>query len=203
MRLVSPPLTHDRRVPAAVFLASFIALLYELPLHIRLVRPTRLVPSPIDLAIPFIEWTVWIYASYFVFLFLPFLVCRDKARAARVFWALIANSVVAASIFLAWPTSGVAQQPATAGLSGLLWRALLFVDRPGNLLPSLHVANTCVCALALARERSAWRVAAPVWAALIVISTLTTRQHFFVDVPTGGALGVCAFWLFGRPSPRR
>jgi membrane-associated phospholipid phosphatase len=202
IRPAPPPLNDARRVGAAFLSALFIAVLYEVPLRVHLIEPAPLQPGAIDTAIPFVQWTVWIYGSYFVFLFVPFAVCRDDDRAGRVFCALIANSVVAGAIFVAWPTSGTAQQPTMDGVSGLLWSALLFVDLPGNFLPSLHVANTCVCALALRREGSGWRIVGAMWAALIAISTLTTKQHFFIDVPAGAALGALSFWLFGGV-PRR
>ena len=201
LRPTPPSLNEERRIGAAVFLGAFVALLYEVPLRIHLTEPLPLHPGPIDTAIPFVEWTVWVYYSYFVFLFVPFAVCRDDARAGRVFCAVTLNSLIAAAVFLAWPTTGMAQQPTSGGVTGLLWSALLIVDRPANFLPSLHVANTCACALALGRQSGAWRLAAPVWAALIAVSTLTTKQHFFIDIPTGASLGILSYWLFGG-SPR-
>jgi len=198
MALVLPPLTRRHRVPAAIFSGVFIGALYELPLHVRVFPATRLWPTFVDNAVPFLDWTVWIYCSYFVFLFLPFAVCRDDARAARVLYGLMANSVLAGVVFLVWPTTGVVQQPVMRGVSGLLWSALLTVDRPANYFPSLHVANVCVCALALSREGNTWRRVAVVWTTLIVVSTLTTKQHFFIDLPAGLSLGAFCFWLVGR-----
>jgi hypothetical protein len=105
------------------------------------------------------------------------------------------NSILAGLIFVLWPTSGVAQQPTIGGVSGLLWTALLTVDRPVNFLPSLHVANACICGFAMGREPNAWRYVAPIWALLIVVSTLTTKQHFVVDLPAGAALAGLSVWL--------
>lgn len=203
LRPVSPALNDERRAGAAAFVAVFVALLYEIPLRVHLVQPSPLHPTSIDAAIPFVEWTVWIYYSYFVFLFVPFAMCRDDSTTGRAFCAVILNSLIAGVIFLAWPTSGVAQHPTSGGVTGLLWSALLIVDRPANFLPSLHVANTCACALALTRERHGWRVVSPLWALLIAISTLTTKQHFVIDVPTGAALGIFSDWVFDGGAPRR
>jgi membrane-associated phospholipid phosphatase len=186
------------RVQSALFIASFIAVFYVVPMHVRFVQPTHLVPTAVDRAVPFLEWTIWIYVSYFVFLFVPFVACRDEPRVVQVLYALALNSVVAGVIFLAWPTEGAVQQPTGEGLTGFLWQALLTVDRPVNCAPSLHVANACVCAFALQREGTAWRYVAPVWLALIMLSTLTTKQHFFIDLPAGALLAAFSFWWVHR-----
>jgi membrane-associated phospholipid phosphatase len=167
-------------------------------MHIRLVQPTPLHPTALDRAVPFLDWTIWIYYSYAVFLLLPFAVCRDEEDAARACYRLMTNSMLAGLIFLVWPTSGVVQQPAVGGTSGLLWSVLLTVDRPTNYFPSLHIANTCICAFAVGRERGAWRPVALVWALLIIVSTVTTKQHFVIDLPGGAALAACSVWLVHR-----
>jgi membrane-associated phospholipid phosphatase len=188
------------RAPAAFFIVSFIAVFYVVPMHVRLVQPVQVAPTAIDRAVPFLEWTIWIYVSYFLFLFVPVAVCRDEARVTRVLYALALNSVLAGVIFLAWPTQLTAQQPAGGGLTGLLWRALLTVDRPVNCVPSLHVANACVCAFALQHEGRRWRSLAPVWLALIMLSTLTTKQHVVIDIAAGVLLAAFSFWSVAQPT---
>jgi len=194
MPLALPRMTGARRRAAALFIAVFVATLYLLPMHIRLVQPTTLSPTALDRAVPFLDWTIWIYYSYAVFLLLPFVACRDDRRAVRLLYTLMANSILAALIFLVWPTSGLAQSPTSGGLTGLLWSMLLAVDRPSNLFPSLHIANTCTCAVALGHERR-WRLVALVWPLSIAVSTLTTKQHLFVDLVGGMALAVFSAWL--------
>lgn len=195
MQLLLPPLTRKRRIPAMIFIAVFIGVLYQFPIQVRLFDPTRLWPTAIDRAVPFVDWTIWLYCSYYIFLFLPFVVCRDPVRAARVLYGLMANSILGGLIFLLWPTAGEVQQPLLEGISGLLWSALLNADRPTNYFPSLHVANACICAVALSREKNAWRYVAPVWTLLIVVSTVTTKQHFVIDLPAGMVLAAFNFWL--------
>jgi membrane-associated phospholipid phosphatase len=188
------------RAPAALFIVSFVAVFYVVPMHVRLVQPVQVAPTAVDRAIPFLEWTIWIYVSYFLFLFVPFAVCRDEARVTRALYALALNSVLAGVVFLAWPTQLTAQQPAGGGLTGLLWQALLTVDRPVNCVPSLHVANACVCAFAVQHEGRTWRSVAPVWLALIVLSTLTTKQHFVIDIAAGVLLAAFSFWSVAQPT---
>lgn len=184
----------------AFFIMSFIAVFYVVPMHVHLVQPLQLAPTAIDRAVPFLEWTIWIYVSYFALLFVPFVVCRDEARVVHLFYALALNSVLAGALFLVWPTQLAVQQPSGGGLTGLLWQALQAVDRPVNCVPSLHVANASVCAFALQREGTGWRYGAPLWFALIVLSTLTTKQHFFVDISAGVLLAAFSSWWVAQPT---
>lgn len=193
--------TPARRLAMASLVVVVVITLYLLPMYVPVVAPTVLAPSAIDKAVPFLGWTVWIYYSYAVFLVLPFGACHDEAVVARTFQSLVANSVIAAAVFFAWPTAGVAQQPDTGGVTGLLWIALQTVDRPMNLFPSLHIANACTCALALSGERR-WRAAGQVWAVAIAISTLTTKQHLFADLLGGVVLAGVSAGLTLLPTAR-
>jgi membrane-associated phospholipid phosphatase len=83
--------------------------------------------------------------------------------------------------------------PADAGpLSALLLTALRTFDTPSSCLPSLHVAISVVSALLVFRERPRLSLALLAWAAAIAVSTLTTKQHYAVDVVSGAALAVVA-----------
>ncbi len=189
MSLALPSLERRRRIAGMIFIGAFIGILYQMPLQLHLFAAHGLEATAIDRAIPFTEWTIWFYCSYYIFLFLPFAISRDDARVARVLYALMAAAIIACIIFLLWPTRSENQVVSYDGLTGLLWRFVQAVDRPGNYFPSLHVANAFIVARALTREGRAWRYIAPLWACAIVVSTVTTKQHFFIDVPAGIALG--------------
>jgi membrane-associated phospholipid phosphatase len=184
-----PPLERRRRIAGMIFIGAFIGIFYQMPLQLRIFEPHYLEATAIDRAIPFVEWTVWFYCSYYIFLFLPFAVCKDDIRPARALYSLMAAAMIACLIFVLWPTRAVDQVVSYDGPTGLLWNLLQAVDRPGNYFPSLHVANACIVARALTREGGRWRWIAPLWAFAIIVSTVTTKQHFFIDVPAGIFLG--------------
>jgi membrane-associated phospholipid phosphatase len=196
--MASPPLTRAWRLLAACFVVLFVSALYLAPMYVPFMRPTVLTPTALDRAIPFLEWTIWIYYSYALLLVLPLFVCRDDHRAVHVVYSIMANSLVAVVVFFVWPTAGAAQQPTSGGWVGLLWSVLQAVDRPANLFPSLHVANACTSALALWREQRGWRPFAVAWTLLIAVSTLTTKQHLFIDLWGGMALAGFSDWTATR-----
>ncbi|MCA9070503.1 MAG: phosphatase PAP2 family protein, partial [Planctomycetaceae bacterium] len=60
-----------------------------------------------------------------------------------------------------------------------------------NLLPSLHVAYSVICASAYSRHMlGVWNGAVWLWAFTIALSTLLTHQHHLADVITGWFLGI-------------
>jgi hypothetical protein len=128
----SPLPTPVGRLASALFALDCVAALYLVPMYVPFVPPTRLTPSALDRAVPFLD------AAYLV---PPFAVSHDEGSITRTLQSLVANSVFARIVFLVCPTVGVAQQPAATGLTRLLWIALRTVDRPRNLFPRVPVRN--------------------------------------------------------------
>ena len=87
-----------------------------------------------------------------------------------------------------------------AGLEGAYpW--LVSVDGARNAFPSLHAALTVFCmsfALRVVGAPTGLRALGWCWAALIMFSTLATKQHFALDVGVGGAVGALAY-IWSRP----
>jgi membrane-associated phospholipid phosphatase len=105
--------------------------------------------------------------------------------------------------FWFYPT--VAPRVDKAVVSGFAeWSLQLFydIDQPYGCFPSLHVAYSFVGALACYRMHRGVGMVACIWSVLIGVSTVYTKQHFVVDAIAGGVLGVAAYWLFLRTSPR-
>lgn len=93
--------------------------------------------------------------------------------------------------FYFWPTVVPAfERPPGTGLA-----MLEGVDTAGNACPSLHVAIAFYSAFWLQAQLRAvgagrgWQAANWLWCALIVYSTMATKQHVFIDVLGGLLLG--------------
>jgi membrane-associated phospholipid phosphatase len=78
------------------------------------------------------------------------------------------------------------------------------VDAATSCVPSLHVADSMLAAFLMRRERPKLFPWLMTWAVAIAVSTLTTKQHYLVDVLTGIALALVAALTFQRlPRTRR
>jgi membrane-associated phospholipid phosphatase len=152
----------------------------------------RLEPSPLDAAIPFVGWTIWLYVTQFALLPGAIVLARDEDR-SQTFYSVLLAAAIAALIFVLRPT--MIERPAVPqdGLTGFAWQLVYTFDTNGNCLPSLHVAFASLAAIALWLR--GWRIVALGWPGLISASTLTTKQHFAWDVAAGLALAVAAWTL--------
>lgn len=157
-------------------------------------RPVTEIPAlALDHAVPLLPWTVVIYASLWVYVSIPPMHVAG-GRTWLVFMAgWMGLGVLGLAIFAMWPTR--------MELPDVDWSAhpsvafLKSVDQAGNACPSLHVAYAVHAAIwlhGLVRQWGAGRWAQVLnvaWAAAIVISTLTTKQHVVIDVAVGAVLG--------------
>ena len=187
VRLITP----QRQLWALVLGYLAFCALYLGSHALRLTTPTLLQPSAIDARVPFVDWSIWIYLSQFVLLPVAIVCARDSDDRSRVFYASLVATVIAALVFLLWPTQ--LQRPAvpTAGMVGTVWALLFATDIDGNCFPSLHVALSALAGAAMWRR--GWRIVAVFWPLLIALSTLTTRQHIVWDVIGGLVLAMLAW----------
>jgi membrane-associated phospholipid phosphatase len=148
---------------------------------------------------------IWmlVYGSLYVFMLLPLLLVRQEQLVRRALRAYLTVLIVAYVGFLAYPT--VTPRPADVPGGGFLaWclRANYSLDSRYNCFPSLHVAHSFLSALTSYRVHRGVGLIALLWATLIGISALYTKQHYVVDVIAGALLGFIAYAVFLRNYPR-
>ena len=161
-------------------------------------RPTVLHSWRIDEAIPFLDWTIWVYFSQYLLLLGSVWLVRKKHHISRLIYSLSLASLIGFAIFAICPIELPRQPREIGGLSKALFRLLYSIDTPANCFPSLHVALACLTVPSVAAARREWTFSAFIWAGLIAVSTLTTKQHNFVDVLGGLVLAILCYWLSGR-----
>ena len=156
-------------------------------------------------AIPFLPWTIVPYWSIDVLYGLSLFTCTDRRELDTHAKRLLTAQIVAVCSFLLFPLTFTFDRPVTDGAFGWLFEVLGLFDKPFNQAPALHVALLVILWAQYGRKvtGSAWRALLHVWFVLIGVSTLTTWQHHFIDVPTGALLGFLCLWLWpqGAPSP--
>jgi membrane-associated phospholipid phosphatase len=184
---------------------------YLLSNRFPLAPVSRLPMTWIDLIVPFWPATGWIYAAQYPFMIWAFFSFDDPDRRIRFLYACLLMQAMAVTIFLIWPIAYPREQfvtpPGTHAINEALvifWRTL---DAPTNCLPSLHVSGAVLCISAFMTGKASRHFRKSlVCAFLCSASTLTFKQHYFVDVLAGLALGVFCYWIFfhdkDRKSPR-
>lgn len=152
----------------------------------------------IEQHIPVIPFTVLIYISVFFMVFVPYLFIKDAQRFKHVAWSYTVVMCFAYLVFLVFPIKAV--RPEILGTSffnqALGW--LYSLDNPYNNFPSLHVALAFLSAKWVNLQDKTWGKWMILWAILITLSTLTTKQHTLADVIAGAAVGLLGYWIFYR-----
>ncbi len=145
-------------------------------------------------------WTAVIYIlGGVVFPLAPFLYYPTWRGILFVMACFTASSLVAFAIYGAWPVSMV-RPGFTGGTLGerlMLW--VFSVDKPANCFPSLHVIFAVLGAYLIDRA-GVGRTSRWFWWAFAVavsVTTVTSGQHYFIDVPAGVAVAL-AGWFVGH-----
>ena len=146
-----------------------------------------------------IPW-VWVYQSVYLPMNLIPWLSERREELRRYVRGFIILSIVSFTVFILVPTR--APKPSVSDPQGMYWLLQLY-DAPNNALPSLHI-GLLVYTFAFGRRVLAGEmprgtsVICLVWGLLIAYSTLATKEHYFVDLPAGAALGIAAHWLAWR-----
>jgi hypothetical protein len=144
---------------------------------------------PYELAIPFVPQFIWAYLSMYVLFFLP-LVFVPTTRMPALGRQLVAGALISAAMFLLLPAElgFVRTVPASAPYAAL-YAGIFGIDRPYNLVPSLHVIYSTAIGLACADfARPIPRVALLLWLGVIVAATVLVHQHHLLDVAAALAI---------------
>ncbi|HVH19972.1 MAG TPA: phosphatase PAP2 family protein [Myxococcota bacterium] len=167
--------------------------------------PRRSVPVlALDRAIDFEPAWLWAYLSLALLVPLAPLLATRTDELARYARGLALLCLACFAAFLLVPVEG--PRPALPPDHGA-YRMLVAVDRPANSFPSLH-AGLAIYSLLFAwrvvrddlslAARRAFAGGGGLWVALILYSTLATRQHWALDLPAGLALAYAAHALAWR-----
>jgi hypothetical protein len=180
------------------FLAPFFYLTYNFANSAA--RRRASVPAlmfPWERRIPFVGWTILPYWSTNLFYAFSLAICRTRDELDRHARRLIAIQLFSVACFLAFPLRCTSKPPAVGGWVESLFTALRSFDQPYNQAPSLHVGIVWILWTRYrAHTAGRLRIGLAAWFVLMALSTLTTWQHHFIDVPTGlwaGLLVTAAF----------
>jgi len=157
--------------------------------------------TPLDGRIPFVPQLALIYFSTYIFVIQPFIILSE---ARQFYWMLVSfgSITVVASLIHAIVPSKIERNEAlvTDSVSGRLIDLFQKTCKPYGNFPSMHVAlSVPVVGINFMVAGPTVGSATLVWAILIALSTLYTKQHYILDVLAGLIGGVLiytfTYWL--------
>ena len=166
-------------------LGFFIFYLY--PNVFPLFEPKYLPLLAIDRIAPFMPWTFLIYTSDYVLIFLV-LILLDKREHVNSFARMAFGVLVCCGLFFLFlPTAY--PRPLYPEVDNILvagaMKFIAVADNPNNCFPSMHIALTGVSSWAIRFFSRRLHLGFWLWTLAIYISTLTTKQHYFLDILGG------------------
>jgi membrane-associated phospholipid phosphatase len=190
MKCRLPALDYKKRWLWAATGYTVFCLLYTLTGNVLLRTPVRLAPSRLDDLIPLLDWTIWVYHSQLFFLMFSIYAIKRADNLNQVFYSMALCSLLSFSIFMIYPTTILRAAQTNGGLTAKAFAFLYAVDSAANCFPSLHVSLAVLAATGVLREGKNFSALVVIWAILITLSTMTTKQHYFVDVIGGLAVAI-------------
>lgn len=202
-------ITRGNKYVLGALMYASAYFLYYFTNHFPILQPTLLPLTWVDQTVPFLPWTVLIYISeYFYFAFVYILLKRED-NINHYLYSYFSAQLIACFIFIFYPVTYPREQfPVPQDLPLWLqntWVWLRNADAPTNCLPSLHVASVYLSAFAFITDKQMKRFwGFFIWSTLIAFSTLSTKQHYLVDILTGLILAIlCYGWFHHRQSYKR
>jgi membrane-associated phospholipid phosphatase len=175
---------------------------YSVPNHYHLFTPQLLSLTAFERSIPLIPWTIFVYVSEYWLFVSAYIIFDDELNRNRFIWCYFGVLLIGAFFFVLLPTTYPrVDYPLPTDISALTYRvftALRAADDPSNCFPSMHVACCYITAFSfLPKEESRFKFRLYfVWATAVALSTLSTKQHYIVDVAGGITLALISYWVF-------
>ena len=202
------PLSRGSRLGFLLSMAAIDLLIcaptYLIPNHFMGWQGTTVLDptTSLDLAIPFMAWTIVIYLSLFYFFYpLPLISTpgdkRGRYEALIMSQSMIVLFVISNIWFLICPAEIHIRSQALDNVDTMhpvflaMFEGLWFMDEPYNAWPSLHVSSAGLFTFFAIRwwkgkPMRQWAVG--IWWILMSLSILTTKQHFMLDMITGALI---------------
>ena len=195
---LAEPLSWKPRLTSLAFLVLFFLVSYNFANWFTSRRAH--VPSIAfgwESRVPFLPWTILPYWSSDLLYAASISLCSTRRELDRHTKRLFAAQVISILCFLVFPLRCIFERPETSGIFGWFFHVLLFFDMPFNQAPSLHISLVVIFwSFFSAHLNGLWWIAMRAWLVLVAISTMTTYQHQFIDLPTGVLAGFFVIAVF-------
>ena len=148
----------------------------------------------VDRAVPLVEWTIIVYASVFVQI-LMMLILMEKRILSRVVIAFGILALIHTVFFFIVPVHFPRETVVPSEGWAASYRVMWWIDKSNNCFPSMHVSMAFLLSFGL-KQSGGWKGwLFTVWSVLIGLSTMTTKQHYALDILAGFAVAVACHQL--------
>lgn len=187
------------RLKAFGIILAVWALQYFVFSYIQHFRDSATLPlTALDKWIPVWSPALIVYATYFVFVFVPFFLIKDSKTLKKAVVTFLFGLVAAWAFFAIYPVLMIRPievfQPQGFFDSVLVW--MWGFDKYFNVFPSEHVIGSWITALILTKVFRKWAFVPILIATAISLSTLLVKQHYIWDVLAGFVIA-CGAYYFG------
>lgn len=185
----------NRHCLLLLYWIPFLTAFYLLEQYIQ---PKYIVHCSLDDMIPFIEYFIIPYFSWFLLLPAAFLytLLNSKEDFQNLCLIMFGGMTICLMAYILFP-NGLNLRPDSINnnIFGNMVMALQSLDTPSNVCPSIHVSTSVSAAIVAARSKKmktcpGLRAGIYIWAALISMATMFIKQHSAVDVILGAALSL-------------
>lgn len=144
----------------------------------------------IDSKIPFVPFFIVFYVFAFAqWIFSYIYHCQKGIKTCyRMVGANLVAKFVCLILFIFLPTQMCRPEILDNGFWGQCVSFVYFVDKPINLLPSIHCLESWLCfrtAMLLPDKNKWYTCTQGVLTVLVFASTVLIKQHLFIDIPAG------------------
>lgn len=179
-------INFSKKINITILLFFLFILTYLTTNHFALWGPWQLPLSNIEKQIPFLPWTVCIYLSTYLLIILAILAIPSKFIQQALI-GMIGIIIIQSLFFVIIPTY-YPRPPFPTDISLInyyLYKFLVIFDTPQNCFPSQHVSLTAFLSIFIFLKNKKIGSLFLFWSLLIIISTLTLKQHYLWDVIGG------------------
>lgn len=182
-----------------IFLTVIILILFALYLPIN--RPYGEIYSfysQVDNYIPLLTIFVIPYISYYFFLIFSYIYLykhKDTKVLEQTLVALNITVLTAYIFYFLFQNEMIRPVISNNNIFDHIYTWINAQVAPYNAFPSLHVAVTTVCLFGFKLMKTPHFNWLLLWGILIILSTVFTKQHFFLDILGGLVLAIISFKL--------
>ena len=162
------------------------------------------VELPIDSYIPFIPAFILPYVLCYAHWVINIIMSAHTGRERfnKFSTALMLSQIICGILFLVVPTTIVRPDVSMyKGVVGVLLKFIYGMDAPVNLFPSMHCLLSWFSWIAVRNCDNVprwYQIFSLIFAIIVCISTVTVKQHFFVDIIGGVVLAETCWQLCNR-----